>query len=231
MASPVLKRRPCRCRRPTTSGSTATAPSGMRVWVTSCTTRQVGTQRPSSPTTTASAGHRLRGSSPTSVRSVERSRPRRGSTRHWGRRTTRRSSSSCPTRMRSTVTSGSSAGPGPQAALEAFVNAKGELTGDQHAGNLFFNPGLASTLGPSIAGAYVGGFASPPGDVMLAGDRRVPGQRRRGLGDPGGCTERQRARRHHRWRHAFGFFYGFYSGGYRSGECAECGRRRPVEQS
>ena len=56
-------------------------------------------------------------------------------------------------------------GTGTQASLEAFVNAKGDLTGDQHAGNLFFNPGLAAALGPDIAGAYVGGFASLPGDV------------------------------------------------------------------
>jgi branched-chain amino acid transport system substrate-binding protein len=57
-------------------------------------------------------------------------------------------------------------GTGTQAALEAFVNAKGDLTGEQHAGNLFFNPGLAAALGPGIAGAYVGGFASLPPDVQ-----------------------------------------------------------------
>ena len=56
-------------------------------------------------------------------------------------------------------------GTGTQASLEAFVNAKGDLNGTQHAGNLFFNPGLAAALGPGIAGAYVGGFASLPGDV------------------------------------------------------------------
>ncbi|MEM7340063.1 MAG: ABC transporter substrate-binding protein [Actinomycetota bacterium] len=56
-------------------------------------------------------------------------------------------------------------GTGTQASLEAFVNAKGDLNGEQHAGNLFFNPGLATALGPGIAGAYVGGFASLPGDV------------------------------------------------------------------
>jgi branched-chain amino acid transport system substrate-binding protein len=56
-------------------------------------------------------------------------------------------------------------GTGTQAALEAFVNAKGDLTGDQHAGNLFFNPALAQALGTDIAGAYVGGFAVLPGDV------------------------------------------------------------------
>jgi len=56
-------------------------------------------------------------------------------------------------------------GTGTQAALEAFVNAKGDLTGDQHAGNLFFNPDLATALGPDIAGAYIGGFASFPPDV------------------------------------------------------------------
>jgi branched-chain amino acid transport system substrate-binding protein len=56
-------------------------------------------------------------------------------------------------------------GTGTNAALEAFVNAKGDLDGSQHAGNLFFSPALASALGPNIAGAYVGGFASLPGDV------------------------------------------------------------------
>jgi len=56
-------------------------------------------------------------------------------------------------------------GTGTQAALEAFVNGKGDLTGDQHAGNLFFNPSLATALGPSIAGAYIGGFAAFPADV------------------------------------------------------------------
>jgi branched-chain amino acid transport system substrate-binding protein len=57
-------------------------------------------------------------------------------------------------------------GTGTQASLEAFVNAKGDLNGKQHAGNLFFNPGLATALGPGIAGAYVGGFASFAGDVQ-----------------------------------------------------------------
>jgi len=57
-------------------------------------------------------------------------------------------------------------GTGTQAALEAFVNAKGDLTGDQHAGNLFFNPSLAQALGTDIAGAYVGGFAVLPADVQ-----------------------------------------------------------------
>ena len=38
-------------------------------------------------------------------------------------------------------------GTGTEAALEAFVNAKGDLTGDQHAGNLFFNPALADSAG------------------------------------------------------------------------------------
>lgn len=56
-------------------------------------------------------------------------------------------------------------GTGTQASLEAFVNAKGDLNGKQHSGNLFFNPGLATALGTGIAGAYVGGFASPAGDI------------------------------------------------------------------
>ena len=102
-------------------------------------------------------------------------------------------------------------GTGTQAALEAFVNAKGELTGAQHAGNLFFNPGLAAALGPNIAGSYVGGFATPPGDVVtpeiteylasadaawetLAG--ALTGN------EPGAPSVAA----------SFGFFYGFYSG-------------------
>jgi len=56
-------------------------------------------------------------------------------------------------------------GTGTNAALEAFLNAKGDLTGEQHAGNLFFSPALAEALGTDIAGAYVGGFASLPGDI------------------------------------------------------------------
>jgi branched-chain amino acid transport system substrate-binding protein len=56
-------------------------------------------------------------------------------------------------------------GTGTNASLEAFLNAKGDLTGDQHAGNLFFSPALAEALGTDIAGAYVGGFASLPGDI------------------------------------------------------------------
>lgn len=57
-------------------------------------------------------------------------------------------------------------GTGTNAVLEAFVNSKGDLNGSQHAGNLFFNPGIASVLGNDIAGAYVGGFASLPGDIV-----------------------------------------------------------------
>ncbi len=57
-------------------------------------------------------------------------------------------------------------GTGTNASLEAFLNAKGDLVGDQHAGNLFFNAGLAEALGPDIAGAWVGGFASLPGDIQ-----------------------------------------------------------------
>ncbi len=57
-------------------------------------------------------------------------------------------------------------GTGTNASLEAFLNAKGDLTGDQHAGNLFFSPALAEALGTDIAGAYVGGFATLPGDIQ-----------------------------------------------------------------
>jgi branched-chain amino acid transport system substrate-binding protein len=103
-------------------------------------------------------------------------------------------------------------GTGTQAALEAFVNAKGDLTGDQHAGNLFFNPGLASALGPSIAGAYVGGFATLPGDVQtpeieeyLASADEAWDTLASGLsgGEP---AEPSTAA-------GFGFMYGYYSAG------------------
>lgn len=103
-------------------------------------------------------------------------------------------------------------GTGTQAALEAFVNAKGDLTGDQHAGNLFFNPDLAQALGTDIAGAYVGGFATPPGDfstpesedyLASADDtwETLPS------GIAGGETTEPRNAA------GFGFMYGYYSAG------------------
>jgi len=103
-------------------------------------------------------------------------------------------------------------GTGTQAALEAFVNAKGDLTGDQHAGNLFFNPGLAQALGTDIAGAYVGGFATPPGDLQspeieeyLASADETWETLPTGLtgGEPGPPSTAA----------GFGFMYGYYSAG------------------
>jgi len=103
-------------------------------------------------------------------------------------------------------------GTGTQAALEAFVNAKGDLTGDQHAGNLFFNPGLASALGTDIAGAYVGGFAVLPGDIQtpeiteyLASADETWDTLATGLtgGEPGPPSTAA----------GFGFMYGYYSAG------------------
>ena len=103
-------------------------------------------------------------------------------------------------------------GTGTQAALEAFVNAKGELTGEQHAGNLFFNPGLAQALGTDIAGAYVGGFATPPPDLQspeikeyLASADETWETLATGLtgGEPGPPSTAA----------GFGFMYGYYSAG------------------
>jgi branched-chain amino acid transport system substrate-binding protein len=103
-------------------------------------------------------------------------------------------------------------GTGTQAALEAFVNAKGDLTGDQHAGNLFFNPNLAQALGTSIAGAYVGGFATLPADVQtpeieeyLASADETWETLASGIG--GGEAGPPSAAA------GFGFMYGYYSAG------------------
>ena len=103
-------------------------------------------------------------------------------------------------------------GSGTQAALEAFVNSKGDLTGDQHAGNLFFSPGLATALGPDIAGAYIGGFASFPSDVhtplideYLASADATWDSLVGGLtdGEPGPPSKSA----------GFGFMYGYYVAG------------------
>jgi branched-chain amino acid transport system substrate-binding protein len=103
-------------------------------------------------------------------------------------------------------------GTGTQAALEAFVNAKGDLTGDQHAGNLFFNPALAQALGTDIAGAYVGGFAVLPADVktpeieeyLASADKTwetlASGITGGEAGPPSAAA-------------GFGFMYGYYSAG------------------
>jgi branched-chain amino acid transport system substrate-binding protein len=103
-------------------------------------------------------------------------------------------------------------GTGTQAALEAFVNAKGDLTGDQHAGNLFFNPSLAQALGTDIAGAYVGGFATPPGDFTspeideyLTSADETWDQLNSGIAG-GEATDPRNAA-------GFGFMYGYYSAG------------------
>lgn len=103
-------------------------------------------------------------------------------------------------------------GTGTQASLEAFVNGKGDLTGDQHAGNLFFNPDLAQALGTDIAGAYVGGFATLPADVSTpeieeylasadAAWESLPGSLSGNEPAPGSVAAE------------FGFFYGYYTAG------------------
>jgi branched-chain amino acid transport system substrate-binding protein len=103
-------------------------------------------------------------------------------------------------------------GTGTQAALEAFINSKGDLTGDQHAGNLFFNPDLAQALGTDIAGAHIGGFATLPGDVrtpeieeyLASADETwetLPGALSANEPAPPSTAA------------AFGFFYGYYSAG------------------
>jgi branched-chain amino acid transport system substrate-binding protein len=104
-------------------------------------------------------------------------------------------------------------GTGTQAALEAFVNGKGDLTGDQHAGNLFFNPSLAQALGPAIAGAYIGGFATLPGDIKTPEIEEYlatadAAWTTLGGGLTGGEPDKPSVAA------GFGFFYGYYSAGY-----------------
>lgn len=103
-------------------------------------------------------------------------------------------------------------GTGTNASLEAFVNGKGDLNGDQHAGNLFFSPALAAALGDDIAGAYVGGFASLPGDISTpeidaylasadaAWDTLAAGAAGGEVGPPSVAL-------------GFGFAYGYYAAG------------------
>lgn len=59
-------------------------------------------------------------------------------------------------------------GTGTESALRSFMRRKGPIDGANHAGNLFFNPGLADVTGPDIVGAYYGGSTS------LAPDVRTP---------------------------------------------------------
>jgi branched-chain amino acid transport system substrate-binding protein len=103
-------------------------------------------------------------------------------------------------------------GTGTQAALEAFVNAKGDLTGDQHAGNLFFNPGLAQALGTGHRRGVRRRLRYPARRRADAGDRGVPRQRGCHLGlapdrDRGGEPADASAAA------GFGFMYGYYSAG------------------
>lgn len=103
-------------------------------------------------------------------------------------------------------------GTGTQASLEAFVNAKGDLTGSQHAGNLFFNPDLAQALGTDIAGAYVGGFATLPADVTTpAIDEYLASADAAWETLPGALSGNEPAAPS--VAAAFGFFYGYYSAG------------------
>jgi branched-chain amino acid transport system substrate-binding protein len=103
-------------------------------------------------------------------------------------------------------------GTGTQASLEAFVDAKGNLTGKQHTGNFFFNPNLAQALGTGIAGAYVGGFAALPGDVRTPEiDEYLASADATWESLAGALSSNQPAPPS--LTAAFGFFYGYYSAG------------------
>ncbi len=103
-------------------------------------------------------------------------------------------------------------GTGTQAALEAFINSKGDLTGDQHAGNLFFNPDLAQALGTDIAGAHIGGFATLPGDVQTPEiEEYLASADETWESLPGALSANEPAPPS--TAAAFGFFYGYYTAG------------------
>jgi branched-chain amino acid transport system substrate-binding protein len=103
-------------------------------------------------------------------------------------------------------------GTGTNASLEAFLNAKGDLTGDQHAGNLFFSPALAESLGTDIAGAYVGGFASLPGDISTPEiEEYLASADAAWVTLAGGLTGNEAAPPSTAL--GFGFAYGYYSAG------------------
>ena len=54
-------------------------------------------------------------------------------------------------------------GAGLVPALNAFEDAKGEVVGEQHMGNLFWGiPDVFRAIGPRIVGAYSGGFGNAP---------------------------------------------------------------------
>lgn len=62
-------------------------------------------------------------------------------------------------------------GAGLAPALKAFEDAKGEIVGSQHMGNLFWgNPDTFVEIGPRIAGAYAGGFGNAPDVSTPASD-------------------------------------------------------------
>ncbi|WP_084773820.1 ABC transporter substrate-binding protein [Nonomuraea candida] len=111
-------------------------------------------------------------------------------------------------------------GTGTQAALEAFVNGKGDLTGKQHAGNLFFNPDLAQALGTDIAGAYVGGFATLPSDVRTPEiEEYLAAADKTWESIPGALSGNKPAKPS--VAAAFGFFYGYYTAGVALAEALE----------
>ncbi|MCE2525769.1 MAG: ABC transporter substrate-binding protein, partial [Acidimicrobiia bacterium] len=78
-------------------------------------------------------------------------------------------------------------GAGLVPALNAFEDAKGDVVGEQHMGNLFWGiPDVFTAIGPRVVGSYSGGFGNAP-DLQTdkaAEFRRDPV---RGLAGSGGC--------------------------------------------
>ena len=89
-------------------------------------------------------------------------------------------------------------GTGTKASLEAFVNAKGDLTGDQHAGNLFFSPALADGAGNGHRRRLRRRLRLTARRHHDTGDHGVSRQRGRSVGHPGRWYDAATSRRRRR---------------------------------
>ena len=154
------RRRPCRCRRRTTSGSTVTVRSGTPGSATSCTTT-AGWDTVAVIADDYSFGWTSAAGFIADFCAVG------GDVVHAGVPAARHDRllvvhrSSCPTRTRSTATSGSSAAPAPRRRSRRSSTPRATSTATSTPATCSSTRRWRRRSGPDIAGAYVGGFASP----------------------------------------------------------------------